>query len=95
LRVTTIVWLDEILEKLASKHGVGRSEVREIFSNKPFVRFMEKGHRDHENVYAAYGKTDAGRRLIVFFIFKSDGQALVVSAREMTVKERKHYEKAK
>ncbi|MGH9759420.1 MAG: hypothetical protein ACREDR_22495 [Blastocatellia bacterium] len=38
-------------------------------------------------------QTDAGRYLIVFLIYKKGGQALVVSARDMTESERKLYGK--
>jgi len=42
-------------------------------------------------LYAAYGQTDAGRYVIVFFVLKRDSQALVISARDMEGKERKIY----
>ena len=95
MHVTGIIWLDEIVEKLEWKHGVSRREVHELLNNRPHVRFMEKGNRDGEDVYAAYGATRAGRRLMVFYILKAGRQALVVSAREMTEKERKYYEETK
>jgi len=46
-----------------------------------------------ENVYAALGRTDGGRYLIVFFVRKKTGQALPISARDMSFSERKKYEK--
>jgi len=33
---------------------------------QPYFRFVEKGHRSGENVYAARGQTKNGRYLIVF-----------------------------
>jgi len=39
------------------------------------------------------GQTDAGRYLIVFFVYKKKGQALILSARDMTDVERDRYEK--
>lgn len=65
----------------------------EVLSNKPHFRFIEKGHQKDENVYAAYGQTDAGRYIIVFFVYKKDRQIIIVSARDMTKSERKSYEK--
>jgi uncharacterized protein len=65
--------------------------VREIFLNKPGFRFVEKGHRKDENVYAAFGQTDAGRYLVCFFVHKTDNRALILSARDMTDAERKRY----
>lgn len=93
MKITGIIWLEEIVEKLARKHAVEQAEVREVLSNSPRFRFIEKGHRRGENVYAAYGQTDAGRYLVVFFIHKPNHQALILSARDMTDSERKRYEK--
>ncbi len=87
-----LVWLDEIIEKLIWKHHVQQSEVREILSNKPYFRFVEKGHRREEDVYAALGQTIGGRYLIVFFVYKKDKHILILSARDMTPAERRRYE---
>lgn len=54
--------------------------------------WLEKGHRRGENLYAALGRTDSGRYLTVFFVLKRNGQALVVSARDMSDAERKRHE---
>ena len=60
---------------------------------RDLARFVEKGHRQGENVYAAMGQTNAGRYLIVFFVRKKTQQALILSARDMTRSERRRYEK--
>ena len=78
-----MIWLDEIVEKLEVKHQVSKSEVNDIFQTEPYFRFVEKGHRSNENVYAAMGKSDAGRYLIVFFVYKKNQYALILSARDM------------
>lgn len=82
-----MLWLEEILDKLERKHRVQGTEV---LDNRPRFRFVERGH--HEGVYVALGRTDAGRFLAVFFVFKRDGRALVVSARDMTSAEKRLYE---
>ena len=92
LRIEGFIWLEDIVEKLVQKHGVQQQEVREVFANLPQFRFVEKGHRPDENVYAALGQTDAGRYLIVFFVCKKDRRALILSARDMTHAERRKYE---
>lgn len=84
-----------ILEKIAWKHNVSESEVMDIFEGKPFYKFREKGNVKGEDVYVVYGRTEAGKYLLVFFIWKLNKDALVISAREMTTKERRYYEKAK
>jgi uncharacterized DUF497 family protein len=46
-----------------------------------------------ENLYRALGQTDGGRYLAVFFIHKGRGGALVISARDASLKERRSYGK--
>lgn len=91
MKITGFIWLDEIVQKLEWKHSVVADEVRELFENGPRFRFVEKGHRKDENVYAALGQTDAGRYLTCFFVHKQDKRALVLSARNMTMAEKKMY----
>ena len=91
MRIEGIVWLDQIVDKLASKHSVEIYEVEEIISGNPKFRFIEKGDREKENVYLALGQTDAGRYLIVIFIYKQTKEALILSARDMADKERRIY----
>lgn len=70
MNIDGFIWLEIIVEKLWQKHHVTESEVEEIFDSSPYFRFVEKGYREGENVYAALGQTDGGRYLIVFFVFK-------------------------
>jgi uncharacterized protein len=93
MRITSIIWLEAISDKLAFKHGVRREEVREVFNRAPRFRFVEKGNNADEDLYAALGHTMAGRYLIVFFIYKKDGSALIISGRDMSDKERRLYDK--
>ncbi len=93
MKIREIIWIDEIVEKLIIKHNVYQNEVLKIFWNKPYLRFVEKGHYSGESVYSAMSKTDKGRYLIVFFIHKKNKKALILSARDMTKNERKRYEK--
>lgn len=93
MRISGFIWLEEIVEKIKQKHNVSQDEVREVFRNSRHFRFVEKGHYQGENVYSALGQTDAGRYLIVLFVYKKTRQALIVSARDMTDAERNRYEK--
>lgn len=93
IKIRGIIWLDSVIEKIDSKHGVSCEEVSQIFNNKGMFRFVEKGHRPRENVYAALGQTDAGRYLIVFFVNKTNHRVLILTARDMTIAERRLYEK--
>jgi hypothetical protein len=92
LKINGIIWYEKIIEKLEQKHNVQQYEVREVFTNKPMFRYVEKGLQPNENVYAGLGQTNAGRYIIIFFIYKINKHALIMSAREMTQSERKKYE---
>lgn len=93
MKIDGLIWFEDIVEKLNRKHNVQQDEVKEILSNKPNFRFVEKGHRAGENVYAALGQSYSGRYIVVFFVYKTDNSALILSARDMTKSERKLYEK--
>lgn len=93
MRIEALIWFDDIIEKLNTKHKVSQQEVREVLTNSPHFRFIEKGHRSGENVYTAMGQTSSGRYLIVFFVYKTDKHALILSARDMSKAERRLYEK--
>lgn len=92
MKIIGLIWHENIIEKLEQKHNVQQYEVREVFANIPKFRYVEKGLQPDENVYAALGRTNAGRYLIIFFIYKKDKHALIVSARNMIHSERKKYE---
>ncbi len=92
MKIKEIIWLEDIVEKIESKHNVRQYEVLEVLQNKPKFRFVEKGHHKGENVYAALGQTYEGRYLIVFFVYKINGRALIISAIDMTRSERRLYE---
>ena len=89
MRIEGIIWLDSIVEKIERTHHVSTEEVEEVFTGTPRFRYVERGHRRGEDVYAAIGKTRPGRSLIVFFVYKPrTREALVVSAREPSRRER-------
>ncbi|RMD57354.1 MAG: BrnT family toxin, partial [Nitrospirae bacterium] len=89
MKIKEIIWLVDIVEKLERKHCVNQKEVIDVLENKPKFRFVEKGYRKGEDIYAALGQTYEGRYLIVFFVYKKNGQALIISARDMTRSERR------
>ncbi len=93
MKVTGIIWLRDVIDKLSWKHNVTTDEVEEIFDSSPRYRFIETGDIEGENLYAALGQTEEGRYLTVYFVHKKTGEALVVSARDMTRKERRTYGK--
>ena len=93
MRIEEVLWIEPIVEKLWRKHHVETDEVEEVFAGRPKIRRIEEGHQPGEDLFLALGRTDAGRYLSVFFVYKSDERALVVSARDMSAAERKSYER--
>ena len=93
MRIDDIIWLPQTIDKLAWKHHVTPEEVEEVLFGNPLYRRVQRGHIPGEDLYAALGRTDAGRYLIVFFIYKPARKALILSARDMEEKERRQYER--
>ena len=63
MRISGIIWLRNVIDKLLWKHNVTVDEVEEVFDNNSRYRFIEKGDVQGEDLYAALGQTDAGRYL--------------------------------
>ncbi len=89
------IWLADVIDKLEQKHAVRKTEVESVFADLPIFNRIEKGNVKGEDLYRALGKTASGRYLVIFFIYKMTREALVISARDMTEKERRHYAKRK
>jgi uncharacterized DUF497 family protein len=95
MEITNIIWLARFVEKIEGKHGVSTDEVEQVFINHPRVRLVERGNVSGENLYRAIGQANDGRYLAVFFIYKDENSALVISARDASSVERRSYGKHK
>jgi hypothetical protein len=73
------------------KHNVQNWECEQVFFNKPLLVLEDPGHSVAEKRWAAFGKTDSGRLLVVIFTMRGNSLR-VISARGMNSKERKFYE---
>ncbi len=81
---------DEKNESHIAEHGVTAFEVEEaILFCEPLYQRSRKGK------YVAYAVTEDGRYLFVVFVIKNGGRVRVISARDMTWKEKRHYKKRK
>jgi len=89
--VEEIIWLDDVVQKLAWKHNVLPMEVEEVLSGDCRIFRKEKGRVEGEHLYNALGQTESGRYLSVFFIKKLGDRALIVTARDMIKTERRRY----
>jgi uncharacterized DUF497 family protein len=84
-------WDEGNIDKNLIKHNVENWECEQVFFNKPLLVLDDPRHSIAEKRSAAFGKTDAGRLLIV--VFTKRGNLLrVISARDMNARERRFYE---
>jgi hypothetical protein len=73
------------------KHHVEDWECEQVFFNEPLLVLDDPKHSLVEKRWAAFGRTDGGRLLVV--IFTRRGKLLrVISARQMNRKEQTFYE---
>jgi uncharacterized protein len=91
MRLYEVIWKEDFVDKIERKHRVTPEEVEHVLFSRPHMRRAEKGRVQGEDVYIAYGRTAAGRHLVVFFILKYQMAALPISARDMTQAERRYY----
>ena len=88
------IWDEGNIDKNVIKHDVTNKEAEEAITNKPTFLFIDEGHSEREKRYGLYGRTDNGRRLSIVFTLRS-GAVRIVTARDMSRKERRVYEKIK
>ncbi len=84
-------WDEGNSSKNERKHGVTDRESEEIFFNKPLL-VAQSSKGGAETRYAALGKTYGARLLTVVFTVRAN-RIRVISARPMSRRERKLYEK--
>ena len=87
-------WDEGNSEKIWQRHGVRRSECEELFGERPLLLSEDLVHSQNEPRLLALGQTRAGRRLLVVLTIR--GKRLrVISARDMSRKERSIYDRAR
>ena len=89
--ITGFDWDDNNREKNWEKHGVLAGECEEVFFNLPLLLQPDPSHSQKEQRYYVLGQTIAGRRLFIAFTIRGE-KIRVISARDMSKKERSIYE---
>src|SRR5437879_5934667 len=85
-------WDEGNVAKSWKKHQVSALECEQVFFNRPLVVAEDSPHSVRETRYYALGRTDTERRLFVVFTIRHN-HIRVISARDMSRKERRTYEK--
>jgi uncharacterized DUF497 family protein len=86
-------WDEGNITKNETKHHLKWSIIEEIFFNEPLLIIEDFDHSHKECRCVALGKNNQQKLLTVIFTIRK-GNIRVISARPMSKKERKFYEKA-
>lgn len=84
MRILGFEWDDANLDHIA-RHGVDAEEVEETLVARPVIR------RTHHGYYLWFGQSEAGLHLTVVVTVKAGGIARVITARDMSKREKKSY----
>ncbi len=84
-------WDSGNIDKNLIKHNVENWECEQVFFNRPLLVLDGPKHSVSENRWAAFGKTDADRFLVVIFN-KRNNLIRIISSRDMNKRERKFYD---
>ncbi len=94
-RVDGFQWDGGNARKSVDKHGVGQAEAEQVFFNEPLLLLSDDRHSQGESRFHALGRTDDDRLLFVVFTVRAEGRLIrVISARDMSRRERGFYEQA-
>jgi len=94
-RVVGFDWDAGNERKSADKHGVRQAEAEQAFFNDPLLILADERHSASEPRFHALGRSEAGRRLLITFTLRRDSTLIrVISARDMSARERIAYEKS-
>ncbi len=84
-------WDSEKARINLKKHGVGFEEATTVWSDFFFIDFYDEKHSVEENRFLIVGESDQKRLLIISYTEIED-IIRIISAREVTSKERRDYE---
>jgi uncharacterized protein len=93
-QVTGFEWDEGNARKNADKHDVSQAEAEQLFFNEPLLIVPDLVHSMAKIRLHALGKTDESRKLHATFTLRHKRTKIrVISARNMSRKEREYYEK--
>lgn len=84
-------WDPDKAARNLAKHGVSFQEAATVLGDPLSVTFYDPDHSDEEDRYLTFGHSDSGRLLVVSHTDRDD-RIRIISARQMTSRERRSYE---
>jgi uncharacterized protein len=86
---------DEGNSRKSDRHGVSMAEAEQVFFSVSVLMLPDPAYSQAESRSHALGNAIDGRRLHVTFTLRDSGKLIrVISARDMSRKERKYYDQA-
>ncbi|MBW1708129.1 MAG: BrnT family toxin [Deltaproteobacteria bacterium] len=83
-------WDNGNSDKNLIRHNVENWECEQVFFNRPLLVLDDPKHSVSEKRWAAFGKTDADRFLVIIFTERNN-LIRIISVRDMSKRERKFY----
>jgi uncharacterized DUF497 family protein len=94
-RVVGFDWDAGNARKSVDKHGVSQGEAEQTFFNQPLLVLGDERHSAAERRFHALGRTLEGRRLHITFTLRRSATLIrVISARDMSARERTIHEES-
>jgi uncharacterized protein len=90
---TSFEWSTGNIDKNWIKHKVSNTECEQVFFNEPLLIVVDEKHSQKEKRFHALGRTENSRLLFISFTIRNNN-IRIISARNMSKKERQYYEKA-
>lgn len=92
-RIVGFDWDAGNSHKSLDKHRVDQREAEQVFDDQNLLVLVDVKHGGGEDRFHAYGATAKGRRLQVSFTLRQNATLVrVISARDMSRRERARYE---
>lgn len=87
-------WDKGNIDKNLERHNVEDKEAEEPFLKRFLYTFEDQKHSAKEKRYGLFGQTNRGRRLSIVFTIRK-GKIRIITARDMSRRERRSYKKIK
>ena len=84
-------WHEGNADKNWVSHGVTPQEAEQVFFNQPLIVADDRKHSENERRYFVLGQTDKDRALFIALTVREE-RIRVITARDMSRKERKVYQ---
>lgn len=94
VRIAELYWRRDRIDHIA-RHGITPEEVDEAVFDDPGGLLLRVGPAERnpdETIYRYFGRTESGRHLLVVLLYLGEGIAMPVTARDMTVGERRRFD---